>query len=351
MPRELTKVGIYGIGHFGYAIMRHLCEKVGNSIELRGFDRNEQVRAVLRHERRHPLYATTTPLDECVQIVNSVEDLVADVDLLVLAVASASLQEAMEQVFQQGWENSLPIVNLAKALDFKTGRRLSEVLLEMAGQAGLSVHYMALAGGTIAGDLLLRNPLGVTLAGVHEDTLLATKQIFSSSKLWVQTSFDLTGVEYAAAFKNAISICAGVAQGLGLSYGSETHLISRMAEEVEKFCVHRLGADPRTFQMGSQCWGNDLWMSCTGNTRNRAFGELIGQGANMEEAIAAMQQQHKTIEGIQTLQALSPLVARYPSDLRLLTIAEKVILQNESPQLLIDALMRDEETLPSTESI
>ena len=345
MPEKLTQVGIYGIGHFGYALTRHLSEKVGHSIDLRGFDRNDQVRATLRQERRHPLYSMPTKLDERVRIVDSVEDLVQEVELLVLAVTSVSLHEVMSQVARVGWTRPLLVVNTAKALDFKTGRRLSEVVQEVTSQAGLSIHFMALAGGTIADDLLVQNPLGMTLAGEYAEALRMTKRIFSSSNLWVQTSFDLVGVEHAAAFKNVISICAGVVRGLGLSYGAETHLISRMADEVEAFCVHRLRADPRTFRIGSQCWGSDLWMSCTGNTRNRAFGELIGQGANIGDANNIMQQQHKTIEGVQTLRALSPLVARYPSDLRLLAIAERVIVKNEPPQRLIDALMQDEDLI------
>ncbi len=342
MSNEPLRVGIYGIGHFGYAVLRHLSEKAGQSLELRAFDRKSQVRGVLRDERRHPLFPMPVKLSEHVEIVDSEQDLVQNIDLLVLAVTSVSVREVMEKIAKVGWDKPLPVVNTAKALDFKTGRRLSEVVRETTEGVGLSAHYMALAGGTIAEDLLIRNPLGMTLAGEHAQALSTTKQVFSSANLWIQTSFDLVGVEHAAAFKNVISICAGVVRGMGLSYGAETHLISRMADEVETFCIHRLGADPRTFRTGSQCWGSDLWMSCTGKTRNRAFGELIGQGLAMDEANEIMQQQHKTIEGVQTLHALSSLVSRYAGDLRLLSTAKSVIAGAQPPQLLIDALMSDD---------
>ncbi len=339
MSGELPRVGVYGIGHFGYALVRHLSEKAGSTIELRAYDRKRRVRETLREERRHPLFTMPARLNDAVRIVDSEQELVADIDLLVLAVTSVSVQEVMEQVSRVGWSGPLSVVNTAKALDFKSGRRLSEVVQETTEQAGLSTHYMVLAGGTIAEDLMVQNPLGMTLAGGHDQALQATKQIFSSANLWIQTSFDLVGVEHAAAFKNVIAICAGVVRGMGLSYGAETHLISRMADEVETFCIHRLRADPRTFRTGSQCWGSDLWMSCTGKTRNRAFGELIGQGLGMDEANAVMQKQHKTIEGVQTLRALDPLVTRYSSDLPLLGIAKSVIVGHQPPQLLIDALM------------
>jgi len=46
--------------------------------------------------------------------------------------------------------------------------------------------------------------------------------------------------------------------------------------------------------METQCWGNDLWMSCTGNTRNREFGVLIGKGLSAEGALKGMKEQNKT---------------------------------------------------------
>ncbi|HWD24728.1 MAG TPA: NAD(P)H-dependent glycerol-3-phosphate dehydrogenase, partial [Acidimicrobiales bacterium] len=68
--------------------------------------------------------------------------------------------------------------------------------------------------------------------------------------------------------------------------------------------VEHFAAEPSTFSMGRQCWGNDLWMSCTGDTRNREFGILLGRGLSVDEAVSTMQRAHKTVEGLNTIQVL-----------------------------------------------
>ena len=343
MNNGMTKVGLYGIGHFGYAILRLLEEKAGTELDVCGYDRSEKVRATLQTERRHPTHAAPGPLSSRVSIVDSVDDLMSGLDILVLAVSSNSTREVVQNIIEAEWPDGLIMVNTAKALDYVTGSRLSCVVGELMANYPKTCPYVALSGATVASELLWQNPLGMTLGSEDHSVLPRVKRIFSSPMMWVQTTDDLIGVEYAGAFKNVIAICAGMARGLGLSYGAETHLISRMAEEIELFCVNKLGASPRTFSIGSQCWGCDLWMSCTGSTRNRTLGELIGQGQTLNEANEIMTKQNKTVEGVQTLRALVPILREYPEDLRLLGVADKVVMNAESPQMLIDELMRDNE--------
>src|SRR5690606_30568015 len=149
---------------------------------------------------------------------------------------------------------------------------------------GATNTYAMLAGGTIATDLFHQEPLGADIACENEGALAKLAKVFESRNLFVYPTTDLTGVEYASAFKNVISVMAGITSGMGFSYGAETHIISRCAYEVERVVTGELGGSEETFRMNSQCWGNDLWMSCTGNTRNREFGILLGRGFSIDEA-------------------------------------------------------------------
>ncbi len=346
---SLERIGLYGVGHFGYAMLRHLQRKTPGEISLISFDRDPDVRRSLRVSRRHPYHTpestdthaeTRAAVKAEVTIADSVDELVADLDALVLAVTSDSTREVVANIAGGTWARPLTLINTAKALDFQTGRRLSDIVAESLAGTERSYTYAMLAGGTIASDLMLSEPLGMTIACADADALPALRRLFASRNLWVEATTDLAGVEYAGAFKNVVAICAGMVRGLGHSYGSVTHLISRLAREIEDFCVHRLGADRATFSAGSQCWGSDLWMSCTGKTRNQALGRLLGRGLSLDEANAAMAERHKTVEGVQTLRAIRVLVAEYEAELPLLTIAKRIILDGEPPRLLIEALMQ-----------
>lgn len=339
---EYRKIGVYGVGHFGFAMLRHLQQKTPNEISIIAFDRNEGVRDSLRNLRTHPYHTSATPLAEAVRIAVTVEELLADLDVLILAVTSDSTREVTGNIAAAPWARPLTLINTAKALDYLTGKRLSEIAGDILREQGKAHSYAALAGGTIASDLLLNEPLGMTIACENESALPPLKRLLSSPSLWIETTTDLIGVEYAGAFKNVVSICAGMVVGLGYSYGSVTHLISRLAREIENVCVQELGARRDTFSTGSQCWGSDLWMSCTGETRNSALGKLLGQGMSLDEANSAMAQQHKTVEGVQTLRAIQWLVSKHEDQLPLLTIAKEIVLDGAPASRLIEALMSDE---------
>lgn len=338
---DLRKVGVYGVGSFGFAMLQHLQQKSPDQLSLIAFDRNSEVREALRTSRRHPYHNDSTPLKPDVVIARSVEELVADLDALILAVTSNSTRQVAANIASAPWARPLVVVNTAKALDYQTGCRLSDLVHQAFSTQPKTFSYAALAGGTIASDLLVNEPLGMTVACEDESILPALKNMLMATNLWVETTTDLIGVEYAGAAKNVVAICAGMVRGLGHSYGSVTHLISRLAREIENICVGKLGAQRETFSTGSQCWGSDLWMSCTGATRNQALGQLLGQGLSLDQANARMAQQHKTVEGVQTLRAIKWLVQEHRDELPLLTIAIEIVLEGAPASKLIDALMAD----------
>jgi len=292
---KLFNVSILGLGNFGYALLKHLSKKqesAGNFL-LYGFDNNKELIDYLRSERRHLYHHKYVSINGNIIFADNLKELIRVADILILAVPSDSIRDIIIEM-KNYIRKELIILNTAKALDNTTGQRLSVVIKELLGEVSQYVQLAMLAGGTIASDLFGHEPLGVDIASENRDILPILKELFSTNNLNVYITDDLAGVEYAAAFKNVIAILAGIINGLGFSYGSETHIISRAAGEVKRLVVNRLGGKRETFSMETQCWGNDLWMSCTGNTRNREFGVLIGKGLSAEEALNRMKEQNKT---------------------------------------------------------
>lgn len=299
-----TTIALYGIGNFGYAWLKHFDYMQRDDIELIAYDRNPAVIEKLTKEARHPFLHTGVELSQQIHFATSPEDLVKNADLVLLAVTSEATRDVIGQIKDHLKKNVI-LVNTAKALDGKTGKRLSQIVAEEMDDR--SYHYALLAGGTIASDLFAHEPLGMDSACENEEAQKEIIRLCSSKNLRIYPSSDLIGVEYASAYKNVIAILAGMIAGMGFSYGSETHIISRAATEIAEMIITTYGAQKETFSMASQCWGNDLWMSCTGKTRNRAFGELLGKGMEVDDAIAQMKKEHKTVEGIRTIAALGTI--------------------------------------------
>ena len=298
----MKTVAIYGIGNFGYAFLKHLENKRSQYFTIRAYDRNQELIQKLQTARSHLYFHKSVRIGKSVNFVKSPEQLLANADVLILAVASNATREVLTDI-RPILEQKTVLLNTAKALDYETGERLSEIA---AGIASPNI-YAAVAGGTIAKDLFKHEPLGVDVACKDNSTLNSLVSIVESNNLTVRPTQDLAGVEYASSFKNVVSIFAGIVKGLGFSYGAETHLISHLAQSIGDFFINNYGVDKQTFGIGSQCWGNDLWMSCTGPTRNREFGILLGKGTTPHNAIDAMSTARKTVEGINTVRILKKI--------------------------------------------
>ena len=338
MTNTKLKISVCGLGNFGFAIIKHLSENAERGgFSLCGCDQDKELLENLRTKRQHTIHHTDTKINDEVVFVDTLRELTEDADILVMAVTSTAIKEVIRAI-KPHINKKLIILNTAKALENNTGERYSKILAEELANIEHSVSIATLAGGTIASDLFKHEPLGIDIASEDEETLEVLKDIFVSDTLSVYTTTDIKGVEYAAALKNVIAIMAGVVKGLGFSYGSETHLISRTAGEVEKLAI-KLGARPETFTTCSQCWGNDMWMSCTGNTRNREFGILLGKGLSVKEVVAKMKQENKTVEGIHTLQVVKKLTEGNCDEYPLLCGVDRMVDQNENPrQTVIDLL-------------
>ncbi|CAN5699609.1 NAD(P)H-dependent glycerol-3-phosphate dehydrogenase [soil metagenome] len=297
-------IAIYGVGAFGYAILKHLDNKQDGSYTITGYDHVSEVTDTLKQHRHHPFFHTDTMISSLPTFVDTPEELLSTANIIIVAVSSDATREIAKNIKTYA-KQPVIILNIAKALDKDTGKRLSQIMAEEL--TDFTYRYALLAGGTIADDLFRHEPLGVDIASEDQKAADFLKDLFTSSNLSVYTTTDLIGVEYASALKNVISILAGIVKGLGFSYGSETHIISTTAQQIADVCVSQLGARADTFTMGRQSWGNDMWMSCTGETRNRQLGILLGEGVSAGEALSAMHKGRKLVEGVNTLQIIDQL--------------------------------------------
>jgi glycerol-3-phosphate dehydrogenase (NAD(P)+) len=335
----MRKISIYGIGNFGFALLKHLDKKADKGqFSLHMYDRNKKLRDSLRKEGVHLIHHKNIKISKNVVVEESPKNLVNGADILILAVTSNAIKEVVSNI-KSYINKKIIILNTAKALDSTTGERPSVIIKNSLKGVKYPVSVAMMAGGTIAKDLFYENPLGADIACKNKKTLETLKDIFVSDNLNVYTTSDIVGVEYAAAFKNVVSISAGIMKGLNFSYGSETHIISRLSGEIKKLVVTKLGGKCATFSTESQCWGNDMLMSATGNTRNREFGILIGKGYDPKKALEKMKKENKTVEGINTVKVIKKIMNKYNYNPPLLYEMSVIILKNKDPKKSILSLM------------
>ena len=334
------KISIVGTGMFGFSIAYYLGKNhlEDNKITIKTYDVNKELIEHLKKHRKHLFHFENKRLSNNISFASDKKEIVKDADIIVMAVASHSIREVTREI-KDYLKNEVIILNTAKALEIETAKIFSEVIKEEIEDSYVNYKIAKMSGGTFAEDIINDAPLGADIACKDSHVLKKLQEIFHSKTLRIYGNTDLIGVEYAGAFKNVIAIFAGIINGLGLPYGSETHMISRAAKEARDIAIDQ-GAEPHTFSMESQCWGNDLWMSCTGKSRNREFGILIGEGMTPKKALEKLQTEHKLVEGYYTVKSIPELCKKTGVEAPIFNEIYKIVHENKNPSESIEYLMK-----------
>ena len=333
----MKKIAIYGLGQFGFAISKHLAEKYKDDPEfsINGYEIDSKVRNGLQNNRIHPYHFPKTSLPKKIKITNNLRSLIQGSDLIILAIPAQTMRENIKKI-KPYLKKNVTILNVTKALEKNTNLSSSEVIKQELKD--IQYNLASLSGGTIASEIVNGAPLGADIACENIEKANELQNIFSNEKLKIYSTNDLIGVEYAGAIKNVIAIGAGIIDGLGLPIGTKTLMITQSFKEGKQIGLS-VGSKPETFNANSQCWGNDLIMSCIGNTRNRLFGELIGSGMKIKQIIQNLKSQHKLVEGYVTSKTLYDLGGKNKLDLPIIYGIYEILYKNKKPQILIQNLM------------
>ncbi len=333
------KISVVGTGMFGFALSRYLGKKYlkNKDVEIKAYDSNKEVINHLKNYRTHLYHFKDKKLPSNVSLTTDKKELIMNAEIVILVIPSTAIREVIAEI-RKFLEEDVVILNTAKALEIKSAKIFSEVIKEEMSTTPINYEIAKISGGTFARDLVYGAPLGADIACENHSILKKLQEVFHSNNLRIYGNSDLIGVEYAGAFKNVIAILAGIIFGLKLPYGSETHMISRAAKEAKDIAV-ALGAMPHTFSMECQCWGNDLWMSCTGKSRNREFGRLIGKGLTPKDALDKMETEHRLVEGYYTTKAFPILCKKTDVEVPIFNEIYEIVHKNKNPPESIEYLM------------
>lgn len=334
------KITIYGSGTFGYVLARHFGNKLLSSKhEILFYGRNEGLIETIRKTRVHPIHFPNIKLPANVIVTSDRKEAVENTKLVILAVSAQSVRDTIRDI-RTHITNDLIILNGAKGLELNTNLRLSQVIEQEIESIDYDYKIAVFSGGTIAGEMIKDAALGAEIGCTDPSTARYLQELMSNRFLRVYANIDIIGVEYAGSIKNVISIGAGISDGLKNPYGSKTLMVSRASAEAKRLAV-KLGAKPHTFSTESQAWCNDLWMSCTGNTRNRYFGELIGSGHSVGQSLEILRKEHKIAEGYPTAKVVYDLAIDYDIEIPVMEKIYEILYENkDAREAMVELMIR-----------
>ncbi|KQW53570.1 glycerol-3-phosphate dehydrogenase [Nocardioides sp. Root1257] len=293
------KVAVFGAGSWGTAFSIVLAD-AGNDVTL--WARREEVAAAVNEQRENADYLPGVELPPAIQATHDVEKALHGADVVVLATPSQSLRENLTQ-WAPYVEPGATFVSLMKGVELGTLERMSQVIAEIteAGPERIAV----ISGPNLAKEIARREPAASVVACEDEDVAKMLQARCHSPAFRPYTSVDVLGCELGGAYKNVVALSVGMAVGLGFGDNTTASLITRGLAETARLAM-ALGANPLTL-MGLAGLG-DLVATCSSPlSRNRTFGEKLGQGMTTEEIYASTRQ---VAEGAKSCSSLLALAER-----------------------------------------
>ena len=325
----MAKISVLGSGSWGLALAL-LLHNNGHEVLLWSA-RPENARK-LREKRENPDRLPGVRLPDEIDVLTDMERALKDVDVTVLAVASPYIRSTAHKMAPFVCKDQ-KIVNVAKGIEEKTLKTLSEVIEEEIPQGNVAV----LSGPSHAEEVGRGLPTTCVISAHSQETAEYLQSIFMSPVFRVYTTPDILGVELGGALKNVIALAAGTADGLGYGDNTKAALITRGITEIGRL-GKKMGAQMETFYGLSGI--GDLIVTCASkHSRNRKAGYLIGQGYTMEEALKEVQM---VVEGVYSARAARELAEKYEVEMPIITEVNRVLFEGKSAaEAVMDLMLRD----------
>lgn len=323
------KIAVFGAGSWGTAFSIVLADG-GNDVTL--WARREEVAAAINDRRENPDYLPGIELPPSVSATHDVEKAVHDADVVVLATPSQSLRDNLSE-WAPHIDKDAVMVSLMKGVELGTLKRMSEVIAEVTG-AGPE-RIAVISGPNLAKEIARREPAASVVACEDADVARLLQQRCHSPAFRPYTSVDVLGCELGGAYKNVVGLAVGMAVGLGFGDNTRASVITRGLAETARL-ANALGANPLTL-MGLAGLG-DLVATCSSPlSRNRTFGEKLGQGMSTAEIYASTRQ---VAEGAKSCASLRALAERTGIDAPIAQHVDDVVAGRITANDMMDAFIR-----------
>jgi glycerol-3-phosphate dehydrogenase (NAD(P)+) len=289
----IRRASVVGAGSFGTAVALLL---VRAGVRTTLLCRTPEQASELERADENTKYLPGVELPERLKIraLGGVAGQFQRADLILLAVPSSGLGQAIAELSRQGVARHAYVVSLAKGLVPPDGTPPTQELERVFG-----AERVGCVGGPAHAREMVESGAGLVCASHSPNLATRVAEVFQRAGVVCEVSSDPVGVELAGCAKNAAALASGAteAQGLNAAGMAAADIFSEVTALAR---VH--GAQRQTF-IGRAGIGDLVATALAPKSRNRSAGELLAQGVPGSEIPDRLGQAAEALETV-------PLLAR-----------------------------------------
>lgn len=273
--------GIIGSGSWATALAKILTDN-GNTIHW--WVRNPDTIHTMEKRRHNPHYLSSAYFNlSQLRLSDDIQTVVSQSDVLVIAVPSAYVENALQQLPADALRGK-KIISAVKGILPSGNQLVNQYVAEHFDVA--ITDYFAVLGPCHAEEVASEKLSYLTFSGMDAGTALVIASHFKTEYLNTLVNNDVWGVQYAAVLKNIYALGAGIAHGLEYGDNFLSVYIANGANEMVTFLT-QLNNTHQTASpnYASSVYLGDLLVTCYSlYSRNRTFGNMIGKGYSVKAA-------------------------------------------------------------------
>ncbi|MDE3125048.1 MAG: NAD(P)-binding domain-containing protein [Bacteroidota bacterium] len=321
------QIGIVGSGSWATALAKILTD---NHHSIHWWIRNEKTIVTIQQRKHNPHYLSNAYFNtKLLHLSTSINSVVQACDVIVVAIPSAYVSEAFEQLpthLLQGKK----IISAIKGI-LPASNELFHTYLQKKFQFPIE-NYFTLLGPCHAEEVAAEKLSYLTFSGIDTvaTELLAT--YFKTEYINTEINNDVIGVQYAAVLKNIYALGAGIAHGLEYGDNFLSVYIANCANEMSHFLATVTSLKINNIHIANYAasvYLGDLLVTCYSLfSRNRTFGNMIGKGYSVK---AAQLELNMVAEGYNATKCVVQINQHYQASIPIISVIYAILWEGLAP--------------------
>jgi glycerol-3-phosphate dehydrogenase (NAD(P)+) len=271
-------IAVLGSGSWATAIVKIATQ---NHDKVHWWVRETEIVEGVRQYGRNPLFLRSCQLDtNKIEITTDIKKVISSTDTIVLVIPSAFVEKSLQDLTPSDFENKT-IISATKGIIPSTNQIVADYLQT---QFKVELERQAVLSGPSHAEEIAQDGMTYLTLGAHQENLAQDlAERFACRFVKTRTSNDVRGIEYSAVLKNIYALSAGICRGAGYGDNFIAVLISNAAQEMQRF-LNVIAKSENRDTNNFVYLGDLLVTAYSQHSRNRTFGQMIGQGYSVKSA-------------------------------------------------------------------